>query len=286
MPVIDIGRAPLNLNASYHAQSVNRLSHGIRRGNPADNISIHRGLKGIMKMPDIGVSVITCVHRSNYINRVFENYITQEYPYKELIIVLNNDNLSSVEWETKASLYPGIRVFRLPEGTSLGTCYNFGIEQSRYDYLAKFDDDDYYAPQYLLSSMMAFRKIDADIIGKNARYVYFESLSALALMAPLGENVSVPYVVGATLIFKKVVWSQVRFRDITSGEDSEFQSDCLDRGYKIFSIDRFNYVTIRHPDTVEHTFVIDDLSYFALGELVARTDDFRPLVIKNQAYFL
>lgn len=286
MPVIDIGRPSLNLDASYHAQSINLLSPGIRRGNPTDNISIHRRFKGIMRMPDIGVSVITCVHRSSYINRVFTNYLTQEYPHKELIIVLNNDNLSSEEWESKASLYPGIRVFRLPEGTPLGSCYNFGIEQSRYDYLAKFDDDDYYAPQYLLSSMLAFKQLDADIIGKNARYVYFESLSTLALMAPRGENVLVPYVVGATLIFRKDVWTEVRFRNITSGEDSEFQSDCLARGYKIFSIDRFNYVTIRHPDTIEHTFVIDDLSYLAMGELVARTDDFRPHVVRNHAYFL
>ncbi|MGE5391726.1 MAG: glycosyltransferase, partial [Deltaproteobacteria bacterium] len=280
------GRPSINLNASCNANAFGQLSLGSRPSTPVENFSAQRRFTRIMKMPDQGVSIITCVHRSTYIDRAFANYLAQEYPYKELIIVLNNDNMSSAEWEAKASLYQGIRVFRLPEGTPLGSCYNFAIQQSRYEYLAKFDDDDYYGPQYLMSSMLGFQQYDAEIIGKLARFVYFESIGTLALMAPHGENTTVPYVVGATLVFKKHIWAQVRFRDITMGEDTAFQNDCLDRGYKIFSIDRFNYVTIRHPNTVEHTFVIDDITYLALGEFVATTDDFRPHVIRNQAYFL
>lgn len=258
----------------------------MRSSSPVERFQTQRRFTRIMKMPDLGVSIITCVNRSHYIERVFANYLTQEYPHKEMIIVLNNNDMSLAEWEARASLYPGIRVFRLPEGTPLGSCYNFAIEQSRFNYLAKFDDDDYYAPQYLLSSMLAFKQYDADIIGKTARFVYFESISTLAFMAPNLEFTQVPYVVGATLLFRKDMWKQVPFQNITRGEDTGFQNDCLNSGYKIFSIDRYNYVTIRHPDTVGHTFIIDDLSYLALGEFVAATDDFRPYVIKNQAYFL
>lgn len=286
MPVIETGRPPINLNASYNTQTGLYPGPGGRNSHPAESFRTQRRFSRIMKLPSLGVSIITCVHRPTYIERVFANYLTQEYPHKELIIVLNNDNMPSTEWASKASLYPGIRVFRLPEGTPLGSCYNFAIEQSRYNYLAKFDDDDYYASQYLLSSMLAFKQYDADIIGKTARFVYFESISTLAIMAPNLEFTNVPYVVGATLVFKKDAWASVHFRDITRGEDTEFQNDCLDRGYKIFSIDRFNYVTIRHPDTAEHTFVIDDLSYLALGEFVAQTVDFKPYIIRNQAYFL
>lgn len=286
MPVIEAGRPPMNLNTGHYAAAGQNGSPEARRSSAVDGFHTQRRFTKILKMPDLGVSIITCVNRSHYIDRVFANYLTQEYPYKELIIVLNNDNMSLTEWELKASFYPAIRVFRLPEGTPLGSCYNFGIEQSRYDYLAKFDDDDYYAPQYLLNSMQAFKQYDADIIGKTARFVYFESTSTLAVMAANLEFTSVPYVVGATLVFRKDAWASAHFRDITRGEDTEFQNDCLEKGYKIFSIDRYNYVTIRHPNTAEHTFVIDDLSYLALGEIVAKTDDFRPYVIRNQAYFL
>jgi len=285
MPVIETGRPPTNLNADHYAASYHNKTSG-SPNSPLDGFHTQRRFTKIKKMPNLGVSIITCVHRPTYIDRVFANYLAQEYLHKELLIVLNNDSMSSAEWELHASHYPGIRVFRLPEGTPLGSCYNFGIEQSRYNYLAKFDDDDYYAPQYLLSSMLAFNEYDADIIGKTARFVYFETISTLAFMAPNLEFTNVPYVVGATLVFKKDVWAQVRFRDITRGEDTEFQNDCLDKGCKIFSIDRYNYVTIRHPDTVEHTFVIDDISYLALGEFVAKTDDFKPYIIRNQAYFL
>lgn len=286
MPVIETGKPAVNLNANHLAQAYPAQALSSQSSNPAEAFQTQRRFTRIMKMPDQGVSIITCTHRTAYFDRVFDNYLRQEYPHKELIIVLNNDSMSAGEWEQRASRYQGIRVFRLPEGTSLGACYNFAIEQSRFNYLAKFDDDDYYAPQYLMSSMLAFKQYEGDIIGKSARFVYFESISTLACMASNLEFTLVPYVVGATLVFKKSVWFDVRFRNITHGEDTEFQNDSLEKGYRIFSIDRFNYVTIRHPNTVEHTFVIDDLAYLALGEFVAQTEDFTPYITRNQAYFL
>lgn len=286
MPVIEIGRPAMILNSSNLAADAPHQTRSNRGSASVEGFHTQRRFTRIMKMPDLGVSVITCTHRPTYFDRVFDNYLRQEYPHKELIIVLNNDSMPAEEWELRAALYQGVRVFRLPEGTPLGACYNFAIEQSRYDYLAKFDDDDYYAPQYLMSTMFGFKQYDADIIGKLARFVYFESVSTLAVMAPHGEYASVPYVVGATLVFKKDCWASVRFRDITHGEDTEFQNDCLAQGFKIYSIDRFNYVTVRHPNTVDHTFVIDDLAYLALGEFVAQTDDYRPYTTRNQAYFL
>lgn len=286
MPVIKAGKTQLSMDLRSESFLRNYDTIASGSGNYVHNFNSNRRFSRIAKMPNEGVSIITCTHRLAYIDRVFENYLRQEYMHKELIIVLNNDSMPAEEWERRAVLCPDVRVFRLKEGTSLGACYNFAAEQSRYNYLAKFDDDDYYAPQYLIRSMHAFKQFGADIIGKTSRYVYFESISTLAVMAPTLEYTPVPYVVGATLVFKKDMWSRVRFRDITRGEDTEFQNDCLARGYKIFSIDKYNYVTIRHPDTVDHTFVIDDLSYLALGELVAYTDDYKPYIIRNHAYFL
>lgn len=39
-----------------------------------------------------------------------------------------------------------IHVYRAPQHHSLGACLNHAVKKAKYSYIAKFDDDDYYAP--------------------------------------------------------------------------------------------------------------------------------------------
>jgi hypothetical protein len=65
------------------------------------------------------------------------------------------------------------------------------------------------------------------------------------------------------MIVRKEVFKHIKFRDITIGEDSEFQKDCQAAGRKIFSVDKYNYVTIRHHSTEPHTNPLDDQEYLS-----------------------
>jgi hypothetical protein len=221
-----------------------------------------------------GVSVITCTNRPSFMEKVFSNYLRQTYTPKELIVVLHNNSMNIDDWRAMASSYPDVRVFQLDERISLGECYNFAVEHSRFEFIAKFDDDDYYAPRYLTDSINTFRYTDAGIVGKSSRYIYFENNSTLALCTPSPENSYAEYVVGATMIIKKDVFRQVKFQHITCGEDSEFQKECSQMGIKIFSGDKNNYVTIRHSGKESHTFQIDDDTYLNRCQVIARTRDY------------
>jgi len=86
---------------------------------------------------DKGVSVITCTNRPLFINYVFENYKRQLYNPKELIIILNNNDIDSIAVKKQAANYEAIKVYQLDESLSLGVCYNFAVQQCHYEYIAK-----------------------------------------------------------------------------------------------------------------------------------------------------
>ena len=73
---------------------------------------------------------------------------------------------------------------------------------------------------------------------------------------------------------RKEVFRHIKFRDITYGEDSEFQKDCLAAGRKIFSVDRYNYVTIRHHSSEPHTNPLEDYAYLSYCIRCWKTRDF------------
>ncbi|WP_242863232.1 glycosyltransferase family protein [Caloranaerobacter ferrireducens] len=207
---------------------------------------------------DPGVSIITCTKRFDFISNIIENFNRQKYVKKELIIILNNNNINLCEAEQIAKQYENIRVFQLNEEISSGECLNFGIEQSKFEIISKFDDSDYYAPDYLVDIINAYSYTDAEIIGKCSYYIYFEDSKILAIKHPNNENMYTKFIKGSTLTFKKEIFNKVKFPNKSSNEDIQFLKNCINNSFKIYSTDRFNYVYIRHNCTNEHTWKIQN----------------------------
>lgn len=227
------------------------------------------------------VSIITPTNREYCAETLFENYERQKYQNKELIIVLNNDNMSLEEWMQKAKNYDNVRVFQLPESATLGECRNFGIENAQYSYIANFDDDDYYGPNYLVNAMKIFDRTNADIIGKLTSYIYFEESKRLGIYIQNKENQYVNHVPDATIIAKKHVFDHVKFPPITLGVEKVFLKECLKKGFKLYSGDRNDYVIIRRSNKEEHTWRDSDKDLFRYYKILMRTNDFTSFVEKS-----
>ncbi|WP_026564361.1 glycosyltransferase [Bacillus sp. UNC41MFS5] len=225
------------------------------------------------------VSIITCTIREENINNVFKNYKQQSWKNKELIIILNKDSMNMDRWITKARKYRNVQIYQLHENATLGDCLNFGIMKSNYDIIAKFDDDDYYGPDYIKSSMAAFKNKDISIIGKNSLYIYFKNKKAL-IHVPGNENSITETVAGATLMFRKDVCQLVPFEKVNRAEDFFFIEQCKEKGFKVYSTDRFHFAVIRN-DAEKHTWKISDKELMEWGEIISFTDDFETLVSKN-----
>ncbi|MFM1655762.1 glycosyltransferase [Brevibacillus sp. B_LB10_24] len=207
---------------------------------------------------DKGVSIITVTKRPAYIKNIFLNYNRQLWEKKELIIIVHNDHAPVELYRKVAKRLPGVSVHQMPKEMSLGKCLNFGVDQSKYDYIAKFDDDDYYSPAYLTDAMRVFERTNADVIGKSSHYIWLEGKKLLVLRSPDAENQYVEILPGATLVIKKHVFSKVRFADRTVGEDSRFCRDCKAQGLSVYSAGRSHFIAIRRRGSQDHTWRISD----------------------------
>ncbi len=227
------------------------------------------------------ISIITCTIREHLISNIIENYLNQLFQDKELIIILNNDAMDMNLIKEKVGRIKGVTIYQLPQGYPLGECLNYGIEKAKYDYIAKFDDDDYYGPEYLTEAMNAFKKSNANIVGKEECFVFLKSNNTLLLRGRGLSNKYVKHVSGATLVFEKAIIDKIKFPNLTLGEDTEFQKKCIKYGYRIYSTSRYNFAAIRGNDVNEHTWKISDKRLIEHGEIIAYTDDFKSKVIER-----
>jgi glycosyltransferase involved in cell wall biosynthesis len=228
------------------------------------------------------VSIVTCTRKPYLIKNVFNNYLSQVWPKKELIIILNRDDMDINIWKKEAEQYENIFIYQLPEEISLGHCYNFAVEKAHYDYIATFDDDDYYAPNYLTDLMYAFQYTDADIVGKRAYYGYLEARRLLVLRHAEDEYTYIEgdlFLDGGKKIMKRKVFDHVQYRDLSNLEDVYICQDSIKKGFKIFSADRYNLVYVRRANKDDHTWKgEDDIILRWLCTVIARTNDFKKRV--------
>jgi cellulose synthase/poly-beta-1,6-N-acetylglucosamine synthase-like glycosyltransferase len=195
-----------------------------------------------------GVSIITCTNKLCFMENIIENYINQVFDRKELIIILNNNQLKIDDWKKKAKPFKNVKIFQLSEDVSLGDCLNYGVSKAKYGYIAKFDDDDYYARGYLTEAMNCFKDHNVHIVGKRTYYLYYEKKNELVLRFPNRENRKIKIVHGGTIVVKKKVFDKVPFPDLSLGEDKRFLRKCVAKGFRIFSTSRFNYTYIRRDE--------------------------------------
>lgn len=227
---------------------------------------------------DKAVSIITCTNRAGSMRTLFANYDRQRYKDKELIVLLNNDNLNLMEYQAAARRRPNVRVYRVPERTSLGSCLNYGVRLARYNVIAKFDDDDYYAPNYLTESMRTLFKTKADLVGKRSHFMYLSGSKRLLHRYFARANQYVPLVQGATLLVRRHVFSQVSFPDRGRGECVKFCSDCNAKGFKIYSGSPYNFLAIRRRNSQGHTWIVSDKSLMSRNVRVLKVKDVRSFV--------
>lgn len=230
-----------------------------------------------------GVTIVTCTNRRGYLDSLFANYSRQAHRDKELIVVVNNDQIPLAPYRRLAKKFASVRVYRMPERRSLGACLNFAVGKAKYDYVAKFDDDDYYAPHYLTDSLRTLRKTKADVVGKRAHYMYLSGSKALILRFARDENRPVAKLPGATLLFRRRVFDKVRFPNRSVGEDDLFCLRSKRKGYKVHSGGRFNFAAIRRKNSLNHTWIIGDKELLAHHRRIGNVKDYKRFVQRKPA---
>ncbi|AGF73053.1 glycosyltransferase family protein [Corynebacterium halotolerans] len=211
------------------------------------------------------VSVIVSTNRPAQLPHILDQVAQQGEVQVELLILSHGFEIDSEELDRECSNrgLDNVRHFSGAAEWSLGRCLNTLVAESSGEVIAKFDDDDLYGPHYLLDQLNALRYSGADVVGKEAAYAYLESSEVLLLRRPEREHRWTHFVAGPTLMGHRRVFETVPFADVTRGEDSQFLSDVLESGMRIYSSDRFNFIQGRGHGT--HTWSATDAEFLANG---------------------
>jgi len=233
--------------------------------------------------PKEGVSIITSTIRKSFIHNLFQNYNRQQWPVKELIIIVNKNNIKLHSYRKLAARYNQVRIYRMDESYNLGACLNYGASLAKYDYIAKFDDDDYYSPYYLEEAMALFTAKDADVVGKRTTYFYFPHRSKLLLRrASIKAGCPSTIIAGPTIMFHKRIFKKVSFSpNIQQGSDVHFIKSCLRKGARIYTTTSYNFVSIRRANRYSHTWKISDKQLLSHRRaVVIDTKDYKSFITK------
>ena len=212
------------------------------------------------------VSIICSTNRDADLDHLLAQVAAQTYEDVELLVLGHGIEIAD-GFEQRAQLAGVEKVTVLHrEGTeSLGECLNTLIGAATGDIIAKFDDDDYYMPNYLRDQVNTLVNMNADLVGKGSIYFYLPGADVIARRWKHQEHIWRNFVAGATFVGWREVFIETPFADRTRGEDSDFLLKLERKGRKVYSADSFNYLCIR--GNAEHTWAISDAEILANSEV-------------------
>lgn len=234
------------------------------------------GLDDPAPVPGAGtVSAIVPTNREHEIDNVLANLGRQVHDETELVLVLHGLDLPEAELRARAA-DAGVRhlTVRTADHTlTLGACLNLGIDAAEGRWIAKMDDDNLYGAHYLTDLVGAFATSGAGIVGKWAHYVWLRATGAVVLRYPHAEHTWERRIQGGSMLFDGDVARGLRFGDLPRAVDSDVLDRAIADGVRIWSADRFNYVSVRGDDRGAHTWTVADTTFLtATGRLVFHGD--------------
>jgi hypothetical protein len=144
------------------------------------------------------------------------------------------------------------------------------------------DDDEYYAPNYLLDMMHAFKRSGADVVGKRAYFIHLSG-KRLLIQRFFAQNRFVSNLAGGTITFKKKVWKKVKFANRSLGEDVQFCRTCRKKGFRLYAGNRYNFCALRRKQPKSHTWKVSDRKFLAHrhSRIIAHGNNYKKYVIRS-----
>ncbi|MGC1208368.1 MAG: glycosyltransferase, partial [Ornithinimicrobium sp.] len=220
--------------------------------------------------PDSSVSAIVPTMRPDNVDHVLRTIASQVHHEVELVLVTHGFTLANDDLRQRAEVagVGNVTAVMASSDLTLGACMNLGVEAASGHYVAKMDDDNTYAPHYLSDLVRAFSYSEAEVVGKWAHYVHLASSNALALRFAHAEHRYVNLVQGGTIVTTRDLATELRFEDLPRRVDTTFLDKVRASGGKVYSADRFNYVSRRASSTTGHTWGITDQDLLNRGSTI------------------
>ena len=206
------------------------------------------------EMPKISVIVPTR-NRASFLPQLLELYRSQTWKNKELL-VLDDSEQEDTAFKDLANNQSDIKYWHRTQQLSIGSKRNALIRESTGEIIAHFDDDDYYAPNYLswMHGEMELNHADLVKLGgwfslhqrsntlgfwdttdfKSEHHIFCGTEDLQTKEEAFSENALRSFLTGYgfSYFYKKSCWESTNFPDRDIGEDSLFLEQLITRGYK------------------------------------------------------
>ncbi|HDL1715050.1 TPA: glycosyltransferase, partial [Mannheimia haemolytica] len=207
-------------------------------------------------------SIVVASNRPYFIDRIVDNVTNQSYPNIEVIVIAQKytaEQLDNLKQKlSKSNKLKNVIVVQNDSDDTLGKRLNQGIKLSKGEYVAKFDDDDFYFPNYLQDMLIPFKFGDYGIIGKKEIFIFLESQNKTFVRYKGQRHLETDFLTGATLVFARDALKKLSFGDLNRGEDSNILEQAKKLGIKMYVTDPFNFVVFRSKELSNHTWQVDD----------------------------
>ena len=206
-------------------------------------------------MPKISVIVPTR-NRPQYLRKILQIYDNQTWVHKEILILDDSDSKNE-EFESYISARSDVYYWHQKERLSIGAKRNQLAEKSSGELIAHFDDDDYYAPQYLERMEAALSDHNAELVKLAGWFALHERSGRVGFWDTMDwesphyifcgtEDIAIKdsgftanglrsfttgY--GFSYLYKKEAWAKTQFPDRDISEDSIFLEEMLRKDRKV-----------------------------------------------------
>ncbi|WP_269801591.1 glycosyltransferase family 2 protein [Desertihabitans aurantiacus] len=240
-------------------------ARGQGAGGARDQAAGGDGARGVAsETPESGatpsVSAVVPTMRPHQLEHVLATISAQEHPSVELVLVTHGftpDEGDLRRWRAEHGV-EHLVVRHADTSLTLGACLGLGVAAAAGDLVAKMDDDNHYGPHYLSDLVAHARQTGAETVGKGAHYVHLTGSGATMLRFADRELAWSPFVQGGTLLTPRQVLADVPFADVPRAVDTTFLDALRRQGGRVWSADRFSFVSVRHTAPDAHTWPISD----------------------------
>ena len=193
--------------------------------------------------------LVSCImptyNRRAFLPQAIQSFRQQDYPNRELIIV--DDGSDGIQDLIPAAA--NITYVQARRRMSIGAKRNLACQQARGEFIAHWDDDDWYSPDRLRYQLAPLVTGATDITGLENKFVLeLPTGEFWTNDARLHERMFVENVHGGTLAYRKSIWSEgLRYPETNLAEDAWLLARATRSGKRLLRLANPGvFVYVRH----------------------------------------
>ncbi|WP_188190603.1 family 2 glycosyl transferase [Nonomuraea sp. SYSU D8015] len=232
------------------------------------------------------VSIVMSTKRPGLVGAALKQMERQRDVEAEVLLGLHGVAFEQVRAAVEACTLP-VTWVEADASVPFGEVLNRAAAPASGDYLAKWDDDDWYGPRHLADLFMALTYAGADVVGTTAEFFYLEPLKATIRRTTFASGAGYPsevwsdHVAGGTIMVSLSKFSEIGgFPGVSRAVDLEFLKAAHKSGARIYRTHGLGYV-LRRGLSDEHTWRLP-LAHF-LKVAANQWRGFRPSLLMEAA---